>query len=243
METIQIKTSQNIDIDYPVAGLGERIVAALIDYGMFFVIYILYIIIIASTGFNAKVLSLPILIIIFCLCYVFYDLLCEIFFNGQSLGKKIMKIKVISLNGAQATLGQYFLRWIFRIVDVSFTAGLGGVISVALSNNKQRIGDIVAGTTLIKTTPRTQFNHIAFKPVAQNYSPVFETATLLSDRDIELVHEVLNTYYTTGNTAIVYQMAAKIKLHIEVKIPEEMDELAFLKTVILDYNCLTSVAL
>lgn len=243
METIQIKTSQNIDIDYPVAGLGERIAAALIDYLMFLIIYILYIIIISATGFNSKVFSLPILVLIFGLFYVFYDLLCEIFFNGQSLGKKIMKIKVISLTGAQATLGQYFLRWIFRIVDVTLTAGLGGVVCVAVSDKKQRIGDIVAGTTLIKTTPRTQFNHIAFKPVAQNYIPIFNNANLLSDRDIELVHEVLNTYYTTGNTAIVYQMAAKIKLHIGVKIPNEMDELDFLKTVILDYNCLTSAVI
>ena len=85
METIQIKTSQNIDIDYPVAGLGERIAAALIDYGMFLIIYILYIIIIATTGFNSKVFSLPILLIIWGVCYVFYDLLCEFFLNGQSL--------------------------------------------------------------------------------------------------------------------------------------------------------------
>lgn len=100
---------------------------------------------------------------------------------------------------------------------------------MAVTENKQRIGDIVAGTTLIKTVPRTQFEHIAFHPAAEEYIPVFDTVAEMNDRDIELIHEVLNTYYKTRNADLVYQMAAKVTNHLRISIPEGMNELQFLK--------------
>lgn len=245
METIKINTSQHIEIDYPVAGLGERVAAYLIDFGMFLIIYFFALIVLAITGLENSLnnSTMVILIIIFGICYVFYDLLCEVAFNGQSLGKKLLKIKVVSLDGGQASIGQYFMRWVFRIVDFSLTANLLGFISVAVSDKKQRIGDIVAGTTLIKTTPATKMQHIAFHPVQdQEYTPTFENVTVLSDRDIELIHEVVQTYYTTRNAQLIYQMAAKVSGHLGVTIPEGMNEMQFLKTISSDYIYLTSRA-
>ncbi len=245
METIKINTSQHIEIDYPVAGLGERVAAYLIDFGMFLIIYFFALIALAITGLedNLNNSTVVILIIIFGVCYVFYDLLCEVVFNGQSLGKKLLKIKVVSLDGGQASIGQYFIRWVFRIVDFSLTANLLGFISVAVSDKKQRIGDIVAGTTLIKTTPATKMQHIAFHPVEdEEYTATFENVTVLSDRDIELIHEVVQTYYTTRNAQLIYQMAAKVCGHLGVTIPEGMNEMQFLKTISADYIYLTSRA-
>lgn len=245
METIKINTSQHVEIDYPVAGLGERVAAYLIDFGMFLIIYFFALIAFAITGlensFNNS--SIVILVIIFGICYVFYDFLCEVAFNGQSLGKKLLKIKVVSLDGGQASIGQYFIRWIFRIVDFTLTANLLGFISVAVSEKKQRIGDVVAGTTLIRTVPATKMEHIAFHPLGdEEYTPIFENVTVLSDKDIELIHEVVRTYYTTRNTQLIYQMAAKVSAHLGVNIPEGMNEMQFLKAVSSDYIYLTSRA-
>ncbi|MGB4776557.1 MAG: RDD family protein [Daejeonella sp.] len=244
METVKVHTSQHIDIDYPVAGLGERIVAALIDYGIFIVLFFLFIILSSvARGTGSKEIFGIILIIVFALTYVFYDLLCEIFMNGQSIGKKIMKIKVISLDGAQSTIGQYFMRWLFRLIDFALTANLAGLICLLISNKGQRIGDMAAGTTVIKTVPRAQFHHIAFHPpAAQEYTPVFDDAAHLTDRDIELIHEVLITYYKTFNHNLVYAMAGKIMKHLNVTLPKGMDELDFLRTIIADYNYISSKA-
>jgi uncharacterized RDD family membrane protein YckC len=124
MQTIKITTSQNIDIDYQVAGLGDRIVARLIDYaifiGIYFVCIIVFTIFIGINDYNSNGTNIGILIVIgvWLVMCVFYDLLCEIFMNGQSLGKRSMKIKVISLDGARPNVGQYLLRWIFRIMRV-----------------------------------------------------------------------------------------------------------------------------
>lgn len=245
METIKINTSQHVEIDYPVAGLGERVAAYLIDFAMFLVIYFFSLIALAIIGIESTLenSTIVILVIIFAVCYVFYDLLCEVAFNGQSLGKKLLKIKVVSIDGGQASIGQYFIRWVFRIIDFTLTSNLLGFISVAVSEKKQRIGDIVAGTTLIRTVPATKIDHIAFHPVEdEEYTPTFEHVTILSDNDVELIHEVIRTYYTTYNTQLVYQLAAKVSAHLGVTIPEGMNEMQFLKTVSSDYIYLTSRA-
>lgn len=245
METIKINTSQHVEIDYPVAGLGERIAAYLIDFAMFIVIYFFALIALAIIGIEStfKNSSIVILVIIFAACYVFYDLICEVALNGQSLGKKLLKIKVVSLDGGQASIGQYFIRWVFRIIDFTLTSNLLGFISVAVSDKKQRIGDIVAGTTLIRMVPATKIEHIAFHPVDdEEYIPTFENVTILSDQDVALIHEVIRTYYTTYNTQLIYQLAAKVATHLGVSIPEGMNEMQFLKAVSSDYIFLTSRA-
>ncbi len=244
METVKVNTTQHIDIDYPVASIGERVAAKLLDYLIFFGGMFLYMFVMSVTGIIDNDTAFTIVSAILLLIgFVLYDLLCEIFLNGQSIGKKILKIKVISLDGGQPSLGQYFIRWIFRIVDFSILTGyLGGLISVAITDNKQRIGDLVAGTTLIKTVPQTKLQHIAFLPVTEEYVPTFESVHLLSDRDIELIHEVLVTYYKTFNPQIIYQMANKVLEHIHATIPQGMNELDFLKTVVTDYNQITSRA-
>lgn len=244
METVKINTSQHIEIDYPIAGLGERVAAYLIDFALFFTIYMLAIFTFAAIGFQNNIdnLFFVVLVVIYGICYAFYDLLCEIIFNGQSLGKKLMKIKVTSLDGAQPSMGQYFIRWVFRIVDFTLTANLLGFISVAISEKKQRIGDIVAGTTLIKTVPATKIEHIAFHPTEDDYTPIFENVHILNDRDIELIHDVVRTYYRTHNPQLIYQMASKVSEHLGATIPEGMNEMQFLKTVSSDYIHITSKA-
>lgn len=242
METVKINTSQHIDIDYPVAGLGERVGAYLIDYGLFLAIYLLAIFTYAAIGTSVSLSPIfyTVLLIIYAVCYVFYDLVCEIAFNGQSLGKKLLKIRVVSLDGAQPSIGQYFIRWIFRIIDFTLTLDLLGFICVAVGEKKQRIGDMVAGTTVIRTTPAVKMEHIAFQPVTDDYMPIFNEVAVLSDGDIELVHEVIRTYYQTYNPQLVYQMAEKVSQHLGIQPQEGMNEMQFLKTVAADYVQITS---
>lgn len=241
METIKVNTSQHVDIDYPVAGLGERISARLIDLAIFFGLYLLFLALGILTAISNFSTAFIVLLAIYGASYVFYNLICEIFMNGQSVGKRLMKIKVISIDGGQASIGQYFIRWLFRLVDFVLTGQIGGLICIAVSEKKQRIGDIVAGTTVIKTVARTKFDQIAFQPVQEEYTPVFWNADQLTDRDIELVHEVISTYYKTFKTELIYATAAKITGHLSItSVPEGMNELNFLNTIIKDYNYLTS---
>jgi len=242
MNHVSVITTQNIAIDYDVAGVGERIAARIIDYAIFFAIYLLFFIVVASLGLIFNNSAIVALLIVYGMLFVFYDLLCETLFNGQSIGKKVLKIKVISLDGYQPSLGQYFLRWLFRFVDFVLTAQVGGLISVAVTPNKQRIGDIVAGTTLIKTVPRTALEAVVFRPQVEDgrYMSIIPEVTSLSDQDISLIHEVIQNFNRSGNNMLIYKMAMKVKDTLGVKIPDAMNELEFLQLVIKDYNYLTS---
>ncbi len=245
METIQVSTSQNVAIDYPVAGLGERIAARLIDLAIFFVAYIVFLILGIVIAFSKMGNLLMILFVVYIICYVFYNLIFEIIMNGQTVGKRIMKIRVISLDGGQASLGQHFIRWLFRLVDFTLTAQVGGMVCIAVTDNKQRIGDVVAGTTVIKTVQRTNLSHIAFTPPngVEEYTPVFPNVQQLADSDIELIHEVIITYYKTRNYDVVEAMALKMADYIGIVRPREMSGVDFLQTVINDYNHITSATI
>jgi uncharacterized RDD family membrane protein YckC len=237
MQTVTIQTTQNIGIDYEIAGLGERILARLIDYIPFVLLFFFGLLLIAP-GTGDMVLYYY--ITAFAL-FTFYDLICEMFFNGQSLGKYIMKIRVISLDGGRPTISQYLMRWLFRLVDFGLTGNLGGLLCAALTSNVQRIGDLVAGTTLIKTQPRTKMEHLIFKPSEDDYQPVFKEATQLNDKDIALINEVIHNYYKTGNTEVVYNMADKLKQLLGVALPAGTNDMQFLQTVIKDYSHLMAL--
>ena len=237
MQTIKVKTAQNIDIDYEVAGVGERTLARLIDFGFFLAAYLLSLIIYTLVARTVGAsLALTIIVIVYLCLFVFYDLACETLMDGQSFGKRIMKIKVISIDGGRPRFSQYLLRWLFRIIDFSLSLQLCGLLCAALTEKQQRVGDIVAGTTLIKTSPRTKAKNIVFKPVESGYQPVFTNLSALNDSDITLLQEVIRTYYQTANQNVISGAAARVRELTSTVNPENMNDLKFLQTIIKDYK-------
>jgi uncharacterized RDD family membrane protein YckC len=234
MQTITVHTTQNIDIDYEIAGLGERILARMIDYGIFIALYFFAIFVAAI---SMSEIGFAVVLIFTAVLFVFYDLVCEVFLNGQSIGKRIMKIKVISLNGNRPTFGQYLIRWVMRLVDFGITLNIGALVSAIVTENGQRIGDIAAGTAMIKTHPRTQMNNLVFTPSEDGYVPVFTEVSQLNDSDVGLIADVLHNYIKTRNSVIVFNMAQRIKDHLSISILQpEMNDLKFLQTIIKDYS-------
>jgi uncharacterized RDD family membrane protein YckC len=236
MQTVRIQTTQNINIDYEVAGLGERMVAYLIDAGGFIILLIAFAYIFADM--HIKKWGLGIEIIIWMGLYVLYDLVAEVFFNGQSAGKKVMKIRVISIDGARPGIGQYFARWLFRIIDTGLTLGMCSIISIAVTENKQRVGDIVAGTTIIKTNVSSDSPGLNFEPVEAGYRPVFFEVSQLSDIQIALISEVLNNFLKTANESVLSKMADKVRSYLSLDESSVMGDYQLLLTVIKDYNSL-----
>jgi uncharacterized RDD family membrane protein YckC len=239
MEIITVRTTQNIDIDYEVGGLGERILAYLIDIGIFVALAIIGGILAASLQLERVT---AIYFIVIGLLLLFYDLLCETFFNGQSVGKYVTKIRVISLDGNRPRFSQYLLRWLFRLIDFSATSYIAGVLTIALTDKGQRIGDLVAGTAIIRTVPRTKRDKIVFNNFDDTYVPVFTQVSQLNDNDISLIHDVIMSFSKTGNTIVVYNMADKIRRHLQISLPPEMNSMQFLQTIIKDYSHVTAQA-
>ncbi len=239
MNTIRITTTQNIDLEYDLASLGERIVAWLIDVAIFIAYFIVISAIIGFSKMGAFIDKNPWISILFIFPFVFYNLACDIFLNGQTLGKKVMKIKVISLNGDQATMGQFMIRWLFRLVDIYLFNMLVAFVAVAVSDKKQRVGDMVAGTAVIKTSPASSIHQTIYVHTPDlNYTVSFPEVTVLTDKDMQLIKEVIINVNKTGNSVLAYQAAEKIKGIIHVHT--SLEPLYFLQVLMADYNHLTA---
>lgn len=251
MPTIKITTSQNIDIDYEVASLSQRISARIIDYIVFFCLYMVIIMIAViyyggsenSPDVNNEFAGygFAVLIGVWVAVCSLYDLIVEIFFNGQSVGKRSVKIKVISLAGNRPGIGQFILRWLFRTIDFGITFGSAAMVSVAFTDNKQRLGDMVAGTTVVQTTPRNNFNSLVFTQPEEGYEPTYREVLQLTDADIVLIHDVIKNFNRTRNSYLVYRLAIRIKRFLKVVYPNHINEYHFLEMILKDYNCLTAL--
>ncbi len=250
MPTVRITTSQNIDIDYNIATLSQRIAARSIDYVVFMCAYSVIIMVFVSyAGLNpnqvdsARGMNESMFVILLgvwlALC-VFYDLFTEIFLNGQSLGKRAIKIKVISLNGARPSIGQYFLRWVFRIIDFGVTLGSAAVVTVAFSDKKQRIGDMIAGTTLVQTTADDNFTDLIFKQPHIDHKSTYPEVMQLIDKDIVLIHDVIRNFNQTRNSVLVNKLAHRIKTFLNVEYPPQINDYQFLEIILNDYNYLSA---
>ncbi|MFZ1799612.1 MAG: RDD family protein [Chitinophagaceae bacterium] len=241
MGIISVTTTQNIKLDYELAGLSDRIFARLLDYLCIAGYVILILAIIGFGNFDSFLSNNTwIFIIVLVIPVVFYHLICETMFNGQSVGKMALNIRVISLNGNQPALSQYLMRWLFRLVDFTLSGNLLAVIMVAASEKHQRLGDIVAGTVVIKTKPKTNITQTIYTPVAENnYIPVYPEVINLSDKDIQLVKEVIMNAHRYTNTMIVFDAMRKIEnvLHIQNKHDSPIH---FLYAIIQDYNYLAA---
>src|SRR5689334_17168914 len=113
MQTVRVRTTQNVFIDYTLASIGDRILAYLIDR----FILIVYIVMASMLLMQLKIENVWAFVILLGGPFLFYSLAFEIAMNGQTPGKRIMQIQVVTLDGTPATIGSYLLRWIFAIVD------------------------------------------------------------------------------------------------------------------------------
>lgn len=236
MDSVAINTAQNVVIDYEPAGLGNRILAALLDLLFKFAYIITWVIILVSTkAFGTEGTAAILVVVAIFLPILFYDLLFEIFANGQSLGKKIIKIKVVKLDGTQPSIGSFLLRWLLRIVEIDMLYGLIAIITIASSKNKQRLGDMAGGTTVIQIRPAVTIKDTILQIQQKEvYNVVFQQVASLTEKDMEIIKEVHDFYLKTGNREAMVKLSDKIKK--KTGIISTMPEADFLATLLKDFN-------
>jgi uncharacterized RDD family membrane protein YckC len=238
LETVVINTSQNVAIDYEPAGLGNRFLSSVLDFmfkiGFMFCLSIILSLIGISSRYYGATTSIIISVVIF-LPFIMYDFLFETFMQGQTFGKKMMKIKVVKLDGTQPSVGAYLLRWLIRLVEIDMCGGLIAIISIAVSKNSQRLGDMTAGTTVIHIKPAvTLQDTILQQEKYEAYKIVFDQIALLNDADIQLVKDVHDFYEKTNNIDALEKLAQKIK--IKTGIVTSLSDEEFMATLLKDYN-------
>lgn len=187
MRTIEIDTTQNVTIQFELAGVGERIIAYIIDMA---VMCICILALFLMIGFSQnKETNFYIFYLLIVPLFTFYSLLSEWLFNGQSAGKKLMHLKVIKLTGKQATLSDYLLRWCFRMVDIYLSSGAIASIMINSTQQAQRLGDLVANTTIVRLKPKNvvELKDILKIQTKDEYLPVYKQVVQLNESDLLLV--------------------------------------------------------
>lgn len=259
MPIIQVATAFNIDLEFDIAEFHKRLFAYIID----FVLLIIYLYSMKNllyngldigfrenVGLDILVISLPMLL---------YSLLTELWMNGQTLGKRIMAIRVISLEGGEPTLGQFILRWItkffewpflfgyimlqneilFLYIIITGILGIGVIITIAVTPKSQRLGDLAAGTVVVNTRTKLTVEDTVFMEVNKpDYKVMFPTVMRLSDRDINTIKTVLTEAGKRRNYEMCDRVANKVKEVLQ--IDTTLYSYQFLEKLLEDYNYLAT---
>lgn len=238
MDRIQVDTSQNVALDFTTAGVGDRILAALIDYAILTAYVIGMVMLIGA--FSADVGPPPgaVILGLLSLPVLFYFLVSEIFLDGQSIGKRYMEIKVVRLDGTPPTLGSYVIRWLLRPIDILLVNGLVAILSILVTRNGQRLGDLAAGTTVVKLRRETSLDDTIYAAVDDDYVPTFADAHRLSDDDVRTAKRVLRVLQS-GRANGALGPKTKAALERALGITSDLAPAAFIETVIRDYNATT----
>lgn len=239
MSTIRIQTTQQTELEYTLAGVGDRLIAYLIDLSL----YMAYGIGLGVVMYNTSLLNFwsGAWVLVLILPILFYQLLCEVFMNGQSIGKRIRSIRVISLNGNQPTVGQYLIRWLFRIVDDMIGSGVVAIVSIALTEKAQRLGDMLAGTTVVRTKSSTVYDDTLFMEADSTHEPIFPQVIRLKDRDVNMLKEVVRRARREPELHQGLVEKACNRTREVLGVEDSLAPLDFLETVIRDYNHITSM--
>ncbi|MCW3075594.1 MAG: hypothetical protein JWO32_203 [Bacteroidetes bacterium] len=241
MESIKINTTQNVALSYTAAGVGPRILAALLD-GIFVWAYTCIMFLIFSLAIRKDFYSgnyekhetynqVMIGLIILCLLPAgLYHLLCETFLNGQSFGKKILKIKVVKLDGTQPNFGSYLVRSMFRLIDRPMIA----LITVAVTSKSQRFGDMVAGTTVILLNKPISIKDTILHQQKPDYKIVYPQVAFMSDTEVNTIREVLDFSLRQNQPQHLSLLSDKIKSKYGISSTQKNEE--FLNTLLMDYT-------
>ncbi|MBO6535980.1 MAG: RDD family protein [Balneolaceae bacterium] len=244
MQPIGVETTQHVQLAYNPASVGERLLAFLLD-GFVIVGYFLLMQSFVGALEKSNLMSSEaienqqwVFVLIYSIVPFFYHLASEVLWNGKSFGKWIMGLQVVRTDGTSPSFSNYLIRWLFRLVEITFTTGLVAFMTVLLNGKGQRLGDIAAKTAVIKTRRKVKLSDTLYSELETEYEARYPQVKNLSDKDITTIKEVLASrkgyeyatwFVMIQRTANIIQMKMDIK-----KLEVNADD--FLKQVISDYN-------
>ena len=254
MKTIEFESAQHVKVEYELATTLQRTAAALIDM-ILFIIY--FFIVMAAVGIDSFITdpgtSLCIHLLIIKIPWIFYNPFIEYVTHGQSLGKYIVGIRVVKMTGERLGLKEVFTRWLFKgdflwisadfFVLFWFGIGVLGVIFSATADKRQRMGDVMANTVVIKKKTSTVYtlrDILAIKST-ENHQATYPEVTRLTDEDMLLIKNTIQRvqkYPNEETKKFAIELADETaRLLGLTETPQKRME--FLQTLLQDYVVLT----
>ena len=248
-ETLIIETPERVPLAFALASIGNRFLAVLIDH---FIQYMAILIVAwAFTSWSGvgdmnsierntllaqmSKWTIALMIVVLFLIFAGYFIVFEWLWNGQTPGKRLMKLRVIREDGRPITLWEAVSRNLLRIFDnlpgFLFPVYSVGLLSIFLNNRDQRIGDLFSGTVVIRertdeapTFAETFSNQVsdgAFRRV-QKKTEFRADVNLLTEDEIEVVEAFLRRRWDLSDRQRLW-MAWRVALPIMYKIKPDYD--------------------
>lgn len=235
---IDIQTSQNAILSYELAPLILRILSNMADSG----------IVLLFLGLTVQNFWLKLLMPSFILQYSglvwFYHLIVIIALGGKSIGMRVLDLQIINTGGESVDFFTYFLRWIIRPIDITFSGGSIAVFSILGSPQNQRLGDMFAGTVVIKTKTANQFTLneiVAYHENKTENKIVFPAVKNISEEDMLFIKNLIQDkgkYDHNIHRSALNKAAAKMEEILNIK-NEYNDSKLFLQQLVKDYINIT----
>lgn len=249
-ETLIIETPERVQLAFALASIGNRFLAVVVDHFIqYFSIFVVAWALISLTkigqsiqkeGFSQFFDEMPkwtlaILIIILFLIFAGYFVFFEWIWNGQTPGKRLMKLRVIREDGRPITFWEALARNLLRLFDTfpGFVIPVYsiGLITIFMSNRDQRLGDLFAGTVVVRerTDEAPTFADTFSNPTAdaafrrvQKQIPFTGDLKSVTDAEIEVVETFLRRRWDLSDRQRLW-MAWRVALPIMYKIKPSYD--------------------
>jgi uncharacterized RDD family membrane protein YckC len=270
MAVIKVPTNFNIDVEFQIPEFYRRLISLLIDVIIEYFYLRIALEIFRSIINNSSLdtdsqYNLQAVGLLLILPILLYHVVLEITMNGQSIGKKILGIRVVNEIGGRPSISQFMIRWLLRVSDVwiviiifilasndDFSRNpetafivlaalaflITDIVLVVSTKKGQRIGDILAKTILIRTNTKGNIEDTVFVEVADSYVPSFPQIMQLSDKDINAIKSILETARKKSDFNMAEAASSKIKAHL--RIESSMSPFDFLDVLLKDYNYLST---
>ena len=249
-ETLIIETPERVPLAFALASIGNRFLAVALDHFIQYLsIFIIAWAFFSLTGAGERTLSdsptqffdempkwtVAILIIVLFLIFAGYFIFFEWLWNGQTPGKRLLKLRVMREDGRPITLWEAIARNLLRIFDAvpGFILPVYsiGLISIFLSSRDQRVGDMFAGTVVVRerTDEAPSFAETFSNPISdaafrrvQKRTDFRADINLLTEGEIEVVESFLRRRWDLTERQRLW-MSWRVALPIMYKLKPDYD--------------------
>lgn len=190
-------------MELDIAGPGSRMIAAIIDTAIQFAALLLFSMVMVASGVDGGG-AVAVAVVLFLLLWGYYPV-SEALWNGQTIGKRAQRLRVVRTDGQPVTIGPVLVRNLVRIVDFLPAYYVVGLVTMVLTKRSQRLGDLAAGTVVARDRPLPPPVPLAWAP---SHHAAVDTAGL-TEREYELIRGFLERRHALAPAAR-QELAARI---------------------------------